>query len=244
MSVCLLTKKALPFGIPYFNLHAVPKVLNDTGGLINFYDFTSSTKDIIGNGLFVGDVVKQQDGVFLSKTAFVDTKNIETEEFTWVALVRTADVLSTLSPVISSFLRETMTADGFSAGVHLALTSTNLQKTAGTNVVTVFGAANIIPNQWVLIAISRVKSGSGYVYNYAVKPQGSVLQENTSGIYTKGINTETTVKIGWLTGFDTLGTSPQLFNFAGINNKPSDQTQLKKIMEDLTNYSSKRGIVL
>lgn len=253
MSTYLKLDSELPSGLNYLNLNKIslPQSIGEVGGLTNAFKFTNSLDDLVGNSEIIGSPVKNVDGYEFGPNGYIDTKITESAEFLWVSLgkvpVNTETTVNGFAPLISSWVRETLSPTGFSLGCNMGVKTSSI-KLLNTDNSEVSSFKNSImrnadAGKWVLIALSRINTADGYSYNFASKLQGaSIITATANG--TADRNNQLPVYVGHSKTDGGLFLLPKTINFASIHNKGLTASELDTLMNSLITELSTQDIIL
>ena len=253
MSTYLKLDTKLPAGLNYLNINLIslPSALVNVGNITNAFVFKDGLRDLVGNSEIIGSPVKNADGYEFGPNGYIDTKLTESKEFLWVSLAKVPASVETtdrqFAPLISSWVRETISPTGFTLGNNMGVKISSLEladnASSNTTVAHNSGVTNADADKWILVALSRINTASGYSYYFSSKLQGApVFTATANG--TASRNKSLPVYVGHSKTDDGLFPSSKTVNFASIHNKGLTASELGTLMSSLIGELSIKGIVL
>lgn len=238
----------LPSGLGYLNvaLLALPDSILSTGNIVSAFDFEKGLNDLVTTNTtakVVGTPTATSEGYYLGDAGYIDTGLKETDEFTWIALVR-ASSGNAYTPIVTNWVQETVSPTSRTLGHNLAKASSNIKLTNAYNGILISNT-NPASGNWQLVAMSKKTETGGYKVCVAQKIADTVLELKLSALGTASNNTNNNIFIGWTPySGSTIPNATTMFSFAALLNKGLSQADLTTLMNNLTTELASRGITL
>lgn len=231
--------------IEYLNIDNIgaPPAISAIGGIKNLFRFNLSPNDLVGNSITVGNIEKSEQGCFLNDSGYINTQSTETEEFTWIALVKKTSAGGRY--YMSTFSAGEFSSTNFWRGnalvmddlfLHLSDTSSSTNNSGG-----IFTSVPV--GGWMLVVFSKYKNGSSYGFRAAVKTEDVQLKTFTvsSGA---SPNTDVPVTIGAAPYSPFPGSSDVELNYVSIHDRSLTMTEIEELVSGMQNSFEGQGIYL